>query len=464
MSGLTLHAVAQVFSERLLGSLAGGVILALVSWMVLKAIGRQSSRTRFAVWFATLAGVALLPVIGRLELRGAIAGGSAPLLRLPETWAVYLFAAWALIAVFGLVRLGAGLLQVRRLRRSSAPVEAASLDDRLRNTLEDFARFRAVTLCVSHEVRVPTAIGFRKAMVVLPEWCLRDLGAEELHAVVLHELQHLRRRDDWTNLFQQVVGALFFFHPAVWWLESRLSLEREMACDDAVIAQTANPRAYARCLVSLAEKSYLRRSVALAQAAVSRMKDMTARVTQILAPDRPAHTATLRPAVFLVAIVSTLGGATVAVAPRLVGFQEALPIGPLVAQEMSVPVVPAMLGSSRSLPVQVIEAGLKTPMPPARCLRKTPLARAVHKPGTANPAVSSANARPVLAVLRAEPQLREQGQPQAQAQPRAELVLFVMHSQQTDASGEVWNVNVVRWVLYHPPAAHSAAQAHPTKT
>jgi len=245
---------------------------------------------------------------------------------------------------------------------------------------------------------------------------------------------------------------VFFFHPAVWWLGSRVSLEREMACDDAVIAQTANPRAYARCLVSLAEKSYLRRSVALAQAAVSRMQEMTARVTQILAPNRPAHTATWRPAVFLIALVSTLGGATVAAAPQLVGFQEALPIGPLVAQQMSVPVVPAMLGDSHSLPVQVIEAGWKAPVAPAHRLHKAALPRAAQKHETAHPAVGPAGERAVLAALPAE------------AQPRTELVLFVVHSQQTDASGEVWNVNVVRWVLYHPPATHTAGQARPTKT
>lgn len=462
MNGLTLHFVAQVFSERLLGSLAGGTILALVAWTVLRVIGRQSSRTRFAVWFATLAGVALLPVIGRLEFRGAIGSGAAPLLRLPEAWAVYLFAAWALIASFGLVRLAAGLLQVRKLRRGSRPVDAASLDERLRNTLKDFRRFRPVTLCVSREVRVPTAIGFRKALVVLPEWCLQDLGSEELHAVVLHELQHLRRRDDWTNLFQQVVRALFFFHPAVWWLESRLSLEREMACDDAVIAETANPRAYARCLVSLAEKSYLRRSVALAQAAVSRMKEMTARVTQILAPDRPVHAATWGPAVFLVAIVSTLGGATVAVAPQLVGFESQFPIGPLVAQQTSAPVVPAAMDDSRTFPVRVIEAGLKTPVGPAHCRRKAASPRTAHPTETAVAAVGSAGGRPVLAAWQTQAPLQGQAQPQAQAQPQTELVLFVVHSQQTDASGEVWNVNVVRWVLYHP-AAHSAAQARPTK-
>ena len=72
--------------------------------------------------------------------------------------------------------------------------------------------------------------------------------------ILLHENAHLRRWDQWTNLAQKIVTALFFFHPAVWWIENRLTLEREMACDDIVLAQTASPRDYASFLISFAEK------------------------------------------------------------------------------------------------------------------------------------------------------------------------------------------------------------------
>ena len=90
---------------------------------------------------------------------------------------------------------------------------------------------------------------------------MQELSAVELNAILLHELAHLRRWDDWTNLIQKIVGAVLFFHPAVWWIEKKLALEREMACDDLVLAKTASPRAYAECLVSLAEKSLLRRGL-----------------------------------------------------------------------------------------------------------------------------------------------------------------------------------------------------------
>ena len=101
----------------------------------------------------------------------------------------------------------------------------------------------------------------------------------------------LWRRDDWTNLAQKVLKALLFFLPSVWWIERRLSLDREMACDDAVLARSGTPREYAECLAHVAERSFLRRQLALAQAAVGRVRQLTARVAMILEPNRPSSNA-----------------------------------------------------------------------------------------------------------------------------------------------------------------------------
>ena len=123
-------------------------------------------------------------------------------------------------------------------------------------------------------------------MVVFPTWALSEIPTAELNAILLHELAHLRRYDDWTNLAQKLVKAILFFHPAVWFIESRLTLEREMACDDAVLAASYSPRAYAESLVGLAEKSFLRRGIQLAQAAVSHVQQLKLRLAEILRRDQ----------------------------------------------------------------------------------------------------------------------------------------------------------------------------------
>src|SRR6202008_1151455 len=115
------------------------------------------------------------------------------------------------------------------------------LHESVQKTLREFKSTRTATLCVSDDLRMPTAIGFVKPLVLIPSWAMKELSETELNAILLHELAHLRRWDDCTNLAQKVLRAVFFFHPAVWWVEGRLSLEREMACDDIVLAHTRNP-------------------------------------------------------------------------------------------------------------------------------------------------------------------------------------------------------------------------------
>jgi len=454
---MSLLFFAHLFTERMLGSLLGGMILALVAWIALRLIGGQNSRTRFAVWFATLLGIAALPFLGRWEAAAGIARDSAPLIRLPESWAMYFLITWATAASYGLARIAVGLWQVRKLRRSCRTLDAQTLDASLQNAIADFPGSKPVALCVSNRVRVPTAIGFGRPAVVLPSWCLQDLKPDELHAVVLHELQHLRRRDDWTNLLQQVVGALFFFHPAVWWLEGRLSLEREMACDDAVIATISNRRAYARCLVSLAEKSYVRRSLAMAQALVSRVQQMTARVTQILAADRPANTMSWKPAACIVGLVTVIGGASVSVAPQLVAFQAIAPVTLAARHDLSMlpPVNASLRESTTHAPA--IQAAWK----------EDSVKHALPKPAklkvrTQTPRATLAAIAPPLFMNREAPQLRNVVQ--REIAPASELLLFVVQTQQADASGVIWNVSYVRWVIFHPPLEHATAIGAPAKT
>jgi beta-lactamase regulating signal transducer with metallopeptidase domain len=316
-----LQSLAQLSAERILNCMAEGMVIALLAWVLLRAMGPRNSGTRFAVWFAALLGIAALPLAGNWVASGAELTKRSEI-SLPASWALYVFAAWALVAFLGLLRVGVGFCQLHGLRRSCVPVDAAALDPLLQKTLGDFDSPRAVTLCVSDDLRVPTAIGFAKPLVVIPSWTMQELSTLELNAILIHELAHLRRRDDWTNLIQKIVGALLFFHPAVWWIEKKLALEREMACDDVVLAQTTSPRAYAECLVSLAEKSFLRRGLALAQASVDRLRSVSLRVTQILDVNRSRATRVWSPAPVLVAGVSLVCLMALSHAPaRLVSFE-----------------------------------------------------------------------------------------------------------------------------------------------
>lgn len=317
----------QSVAGSLFNSAVEGGGIALLAWALLRVTGRQSSGTRFAVWFFSLLAIAVLPFLGgEIHASGA---GHAPV-TLSISWAFYLLAAWAAGSIVCFARLGTGIWQIRRLRSSCDEVELTALPSELRGLLHEFAAPRRVTLCVSDKVNAPAALGFFRPLIVVPAWALTELSLEELKVTLLHELAHLRRYDDWTNLIQKAVKAVFFFHPAVWWIEGRLALEREMACDDLVLEQTANPRAYAASLISFAEKMQRGRELALVHAVVGRVKQISQRVTRILDAKRAGATRVWKPVVGLITVLSGVALVAVPYAPQLVAFQDVTP-APLAA-------------------------------------------------------------------------------------------------------------------------------------
>jgi len=318
----TLNAIAQSSAERLANAGVEGMVLALLVWLVLRLLPRQNAGTRFSLWMAALLSIATLPLAEALVRvdRPITSAVSHHALTVPASWGTALFVVWATVASFLLARVFVGVLQLRRLRNSAEAVDLAALDALPRQTLPDFQEHRQAKLCISDQVSVPTAVGLFRPAVVVPRWALSELSAGDLNSILVHELAHLRRYDDWTNLLQKLVRAVFFFHPAVWWIEGRLSLEREMACDEHVLATVDNPHAYAECLVSLAERGFLHRAVILAQGAVYRVKECSARVAQILANGQPRSARASRFALLSAASGLVLLLATFAQAPNLVEF------------------------------------------------------------------------------------------------------------------------------------------------
>lgn len=323
-----LHAVARISVEQMLYCLIEGTLLAFLVGTLLKMLPRRNSGTRFVVWFSALVATLILPFLSgaaktaKLMTSSAQSSAAKPALVISSSWSLYIFGAWAVIAALALARVAVGMWQLRRLRRNCTEIPLIELDPSIRGMLQEFQQSRAVSLCVSDQVQVPTALGFSKPAVVVPAWLLKEVGTAELKQVLFHELTHLRRRDDWTNLVQKIIKALLFFHPSVWWIEAKLSLEREMACDDAVLARTPNAYDYAQCLTKMAEKSFLRRQAIMAQAAVNRMRQLSLRVTQILDTKRPGSTRLWWPAVPLVMMVASLCVVPGRHASSLIAFED----------------------------------------------------------------------------------------------------------------------------------------------
>ena len=121
-----------------------------------------------------------------------------------------------------------------------------------------------------------------------------------------------------------------------------------MACDDAVLAETSSPRAYAECLAHMAQKSFVRRSLDLAQAAVGRIRQTSLRVAQILDVNRPrSGVGVWKPAVSLVAVFAFVCSVGSARAPRLIAFQDSSPAKALPVRSPA-PMIASALSPSRA--------------------------------------------------------------------------------------------------------------------
>jgi hypothetical protein len=164
-------------------------------------------------------------------------------------------------------------------------------------------------------------IGFFRPRILLPPTLMEKLSPLELEQVVIHEMEHLRRGDDWSNLLQKIGLALFPLNPVLYWTEGRLCAERELACDDRVLESSCTRKAYAMCLTRLAEDSVLRRKLTLALGAWERRSELVSRVQRLLV--RPGQSMSGRQAKLVTAsLILAISGGSLALArsPQLVGF------------------------------------------------------------------------------------------------------------------------------------------------
>ena len=433
MMALDFQTLSQVVAGRALNTLVEGVALAGLSWLVLRFTGGRSAVTRFAVWFFTLLAVVSLPFFIRANGSGAL---RKPELEISGSWAMDLLVVWAAIAGVLLLRLAASLWHMRRLRRQCCEVELSAYPE-LADVVFEPSRQRRVRLLVSEEIRVPTALGFFRPAVVLPAWALSELSREELQVVLLHELAHLRRWDDWTNLAQKVLKAIFFFHPAVWWIESRLALEREMACDDLVVEQTRNPQGYAASLVSLAEKALagkmrVRRALELAQSALGHMRQISLRLAKILDPGRRGAKHGRRSALAAMAALTAVVFIATPYAPEVISFNRQPEVWP---------------GASLSTPPTVAITGSEVP---AKALRASLVSRPIgDSQGLASARHQATGDRKAPRMIPARKEVRRSDQPKfvlakADARTDPDQLLLVIESRETGAGSTRWTLCVWR--------------------
>lgn len=323
--------VEVVAASALIAGLWQSALLVAGAALLLKLVPKTTPATRFTIWMAVFCVSAALPFAGLLAgpvTSGSGTGGSAVgHLHVDTRWSYWIAGVWLASALLRLVELSVEGWKLHGVWKRAVPVAEevlAGMD------CGHLLAGQTVRVCTSEDVDRPSVIGFFAPRVLVPAWLFDQLSATELRHIVLHELEHLRRRDDWMNLLQKVGLVVFALNPALFWVDRRLAAERELACDDGVLRQTKMPRAYAMCLASIAEmrleRNLHRRVVALAlgvlgAAGFVRGRSEFGRRIESILGRRAAGSPVIASAIAAVLVAGVLGaGFELVRVPELVSF------------------------------------------------------------------------------------------------------------------------------------------------
>jgi uncharacterized protein (TIGR03435 family) len=240
-------------------------LFAMAGWVLTLALRNNRAAVRYWVWLAASAkfllpfslfvalgshlgwrtapitaprhiSVAILQIGRPFTATGAlpIAGTASP------NYLSLLLTIWLCGVAAGLIYWARTLIHLRAIRRAATPVALPV----------------AIPVLSSPAQMEPGVFGIRNPVLILPAGIAGCLTPAQLDAVLAHELCHVRRKDNLTAAVHMLVETVFWFHPLLWWIRTQLVAERERACDEAVLAHTADPRIYAEAIVGVC-KLYL---------------------------------------------------------------------------------------------------------------------------------------------------------------------------------------------------------------
>jgi bla regulator protein BlaR1 len=243
-------------------------LFALVAGLLTAAFRHNRAHVRYSLWFAaslkflvpfsalvslgslfpwapaTRITVPVAPAVSVIAQQVAqpfayVSAAATPTPRAPVNWvAPTVVAIWACgFMVVVVLRLRAWR-RIRRAVRASAPLDLPRMTP-------------AVPVRSSAVLLEPGIVGLWWPVLLLPAGIVSHLTAEQLDAVLTHELCHVKRRDNLTAAIHMLVEAAAWFHPLVWWIGARLVDERERACDEDVLRGGGEPRVYAEAILNV---------------------------------------------------------------------------------------------------------------------------------------------------------------------------------------------------------------------
>lgn len=429
MSGIlgNLNQASSAAIAAVLNSLWQAVALAAAAWVAMRSMPRMNAATRHVLWWAVLSVILVLPMspvilakwqalsepvagqaaaippaalavepitLGTEANRTSVtpqptpAGSAAPLELRAGAWPTLVVAVWSAVLLLQLGRIAWSYGYLRRVKRR-AHRASPELGRNFDAWMMSCGVHRPARLLVSSEIVSPMAVGFRHPAVILPAPLLQQFQEPELDHVLLHELAHIARQDDWWNLCARLAGALLALHPVAAWVLRHIEREREIACDDWVVSMTGDARPYAASLARLFELCFARRRMLLASGMAGRASHLGERIEMLLHRSREFTPKASMARVALSTAVLLAFAIAGAQAPRWVAFAHEIPAvaqeaALAFAQDQTAPAAPST-PAAQSAP--------EAPQPALAPSTRRPQA-GIAAPEASRPAVASTLPRP----------------------------------------------------------------------
>jgi uncharacterized protein (TIGR03435 family) len=261
------HAMLTIAIAALL---ALPVAMAILPGVPVTLPGAPTVRTVATLFPVSWDDVSVVPS-GASRWTGARSSATVP----DVSFEAIIVAIWAVGALFALVPLAVGAVELRRIRRQATRFHEAEI--LLRDLAQELGVTTPTAVAIHAELAGPMTCGVRNPVVIFPAdaplWNVSDV-----QRAMRHELEHVRRADCLIDGLARVTCAIYWCHPLVWTTWRRLRLEAERACDDAVL-RTGDPIGYADQLVTLAARVSVSRAPLVAMAGHG---DLARRVTAVL--------------------------------------------------------------------------------------------------------------------------------------------------------------------------------------
>jgi uncharacterized protein (TIGR03435 family) len=231
------------------------------------SVGLAGPGTPASVPYVTGLGTNAVPDAASIAINLAIARGLSSLdvsAARPGAWLPLIVWLWIVGVVALLIRMLGGWWRIHRLHRASRTALPSVWTNASTRLAAALGVSRRVHVVDSPLVETPTVIGWVTPVILLPIAALSGLSSSQVEAILAHELAHIRRHDFLVNLLQTFAETVLFYHPAVWWLSTRIRAEREHCCDDVALSVCGDAVSYAEALVELESRRRMHAPLAMA--------------------------------------------------------------------------------------------------------------------------------------------------------------------------------------------------------